>query len=440
MDLSLLFAVAAGLAAAEANVAEPSDLEAQARQVDTFEAAGRHARAAAIAEDMSEAHPQDYGWSLRAGWLRFQAQHYGRATAHYERAVELSQGSLESRLGLAWSLLYDGHRRRALAEFEALERDFPEAPEVAEAAAFARARSPVAVRPWAGITGQVYTSHPELRRGAGVQGGVGFTIAEHFALAGSYGYARIAYDPIDAAVLTAGSSSGGGGSGGGNGNGGNGGNGGGNGGGGSGSGPGYGRAAVSGQIGSAVEQHQVHLSTGPIWPVAGALLQYGFLRDEGLEDMHAVGLSVRWSPWGDIALSSSATITPGRVRPRLEPSWRLPVHDHVWVRPGVAVQVDGDEALAAGALTAAVHGKLGAVWLGGKYGRERQPAYLDIPVIFNIPGDIRWGAWVGGQLQLPAGLGLTAGYELHGVEAPTLTTPVESIAHYITLGVSFLYQ
>ncbi len=393
MNSLLWLAATAALLVAQANTAPP--VEAQVRRIDALESRGKHGRAAALAEEIAAAHPQDYGWTLRAGWLRFQARHYGRATAHYERAVELSQGSLESRLGLWWSLLYDGHRQRALAELEALEQDYPEAPEVAEAVAFARDRSPVAVRPWASVTGQAYSGHPELRSGVGVQAGVGLTVAEHYSVAASYGYARISYDLADASSLTAGS--------GGNGNGG--------GSGGSGAGPGYGRVSGGGQLGSTIEQHQIHASAGPVWPIAGALLQYGFLRDEGLDDVHAVGLSLRWSPRGDIALGTSVTIAGDQVRPRFEPGWKLPVH-----------------------------GKPGVLWLGGKYGRERQPAYLDIPVIFNLPGDIRWGGWVGGQVQLPANFALLANYEVHGVEADSVIGPVDSLAHYITLGLSFVHQ
>lgn len=419
-------ATTAALVVAQPDTGRVAD--AKVRQVDALEARGKHARAAALAEEVAVAHPQDYGWTLRAGWLRFQARHYGRATAHYERAAELSHGSLESRLGLAWSLLYDGHRRRALAELETLERDYPEAREVTEAAAFARARARVAARPWASVTGQVYSDHPELRRGMGVQGGVGLTVAEHYVLAASYGYTRIGYDPTGTSSLTAGSGGNGGGNGGGGGSG------------GGGAGPGYGRGSGDAQLGSTIEQHQIHASAGPVWPVAGALLQYGFLRDEGLDDVHAAGLSLRWSPWGDVTLNTSVTIADDRVRPRIEPGWKLPVHEHVWLRPAVAVQVERDVALAAGMLTAAVHGKPGAVWLGGKYGRERQPAYLDIPVIFNIPGDIRWGGWVGVQLQLPANFALLANYEVHGVEADSAIGSVDSLAHYITVGLSFVHQ
>ena len=66
--------------------------------------------------------------------------------------------------------------------------------------------------------------------------------------------------------------------------------------------------------------------------------------------------------------------------------------------------------------------------------------YLDIPVIFNIPGDIRWGGWVGGQLQLPANFALLANYEVHGVEADSAIGSVDSLAHYITVGLSFVHQ
>lgn len=401
-------------------------------EVDALEAAGKYRKAASEAEDLAQAYPQDYGWTLRAAWLRFQAQHYRRATVHYRRAIELSGGSLESRLGLSWSLLYDGHRRQAIAELETLKRDYPEAPEIDEALAFARARGPVAYRPWASVTGQLYGNHPTLERGLGIQGGLSLTIAEHTLLAASYGFARIGFDPIVTDALLADSLGAGNGNGAGNGSG-----------SGNGNGNGNGNGATNGawgngntSLGDSADQHQVHVAIGPVWAAGGVTLQYGFLYVEGLPDLHAIGTSMRWSPWGDIVLAANTTIEADVVRPRIEPSWKLPVHEHVWLRPAFSMQID-DGVLPTGMLTLGVHGRPGALWLGGKYGRERRPAYLDTPVIFNIPGDIRWGGWVGGQLELPANMAFFAAYELDGVEVQTEAALARTQAHYITLGLSF---
>ncbi|MCA9705319.1 MAG: hypothetical protein KDK70_05690 [Myxococcales bacterium] len=185
-----------------------------------------------------------------------------------------------------------------------------------------------------------------------------------------------------------------------------------------------------------VDQHQIHAAAGVTWPVAGALLQYGLLLDPGLRDVHAVGTSLRWSPWGDVLLAASVTLEGDHPRPRLAPSWRLPVHPHVWLHPGASLQVDGSDALGTGRVTVTVHGSPGAVWLGGMGGRERRPALLDVPVIFNLAEDLRYGVWLGGHLALPRGLGLLASYELYGLEPADPAAPLAQ-AHYVSVGLQW---
>lgn len=414
---------------------EALDDAATLHRVEELEAQGRYARAAKLAETLAAIYPQDYASIVYAGWLRFQAEHYRRAVMNYRGAIALSKGSLESRLGLGWSLVYDGRHRDALAELEALLQANPGSSEVAEALGFARRRPRVAVMPWVSLAGQVYGSSLELNRGFGVRAGLGLRVVEHFAFGVSYGFTTIGYDAQTTDTTT--TEDGGDatslrvrveGNGGQSGNG-------------SGNGAGYGnmgqsaRGSAGAVQGSFVEQHQVHASAGVVWPVAGALLQYGYLWDEGLDDVHAIGLSLRYRRLGDVVFETSITIEPNTVRPRFAPSWKIPIHRQVWIRPEVSLQVDDTEVLAVGVFSLGVDGRVGAVWLGGKYGRERRPAYLSIPIIFNLAGDIRWGGWIGGALNLPAGFGLNAGYELFGIEpAPSEGTV---LAHYISLGLSF---
>ncbi|MEX1368425.1 MAG: tetratricopeptide repeat protein [Nannocystaceae bacterium] len=426
------------------------DPAAALADADELEQRGRYPAAARRIETVLPAFEQDYGLRLRAAWLRFEAGHWRRAQRHYVRAIELSQGSLDSRLGLGWSLLRDGQRRAALTTFEDLERDFPEVPAVAAALAQARERPVVVPRGWVWLTGQLHPRHPTLRRGLGGQLGLGLTLAEHGLLSVGYGYARLGYEPTDEALaLTAATGAGPGGSGSGNGGGspdggdvgsdeppasdgpGPGGSTGGN------VGPGYGRGTADDPfLGNTIAQHQLHAAAGVTWPAAGVLIQYGWLHDQGLPAVHAVGTSARVSPWGDIVLDASATVEPGVVRPRLAAHWRLPVHRHVWLRPGGSMQVDGSEILGTGRLTVGLHGEPGSVWLGGMAGRERRPALLDVPLILNLADDLRWGAWAGGLLPLPRGFALLLGYEVYGLDPLDPTVPWAT-AHYITAGMTW---
>jgi len=394
------------------------------QQIDDYEQRGRFVAAARRTEDLARAFPQDYGLWLRAGWLRYRAGHWRRAQRHYRRAIELSQGSLDSRLGLGWSLLDDGRRRDAIATFEALERDAPESPRVAEALDLARARPVVATHVRTSLTGHGYPLHPTLSRGIGGQVGGGLQIAEHGLVSASYGFSRLAYEPTTQALaLSAGNGpsmgdNGGMGEAGG-------------------TGPGYGRGTNGDPfVEDTFDQHHVYAAAGVTWPTAGALLQYGLLHDEGLVDVHAVGTSLRWSPWGDVLLGVSTTIEGDRMRPRVAPSWRLPIHPHASLHPGASIQAEDAQVLGTGRLTATFHGDRGAVWLGGMGGRERRPALLDIPIILNLGDDLRYGVWLGGHLSLPKGWGLLASYELYGLE-PADPTAALAQAHYVTVGLSW---
>lgn len=395
-----------------------------------LERASRFAAAARVLEDALPEYPQDYALVLQAAWMRFLAGHYRRAAGHYRRAIELSGGSIDSRLGLTWSLLYDGHKSEAVAELEALSAEHPADPDVRVALQTARNRSPVRVAPWASATGHVYADHPDLERGIGTHLGLSMSVREHALFAASYAFAWITTDAVGVST-SAGQGPGPGGP--------------------DGTDPVDGTDAGSmGQMGGmgspgrvrgeGILQHQVHASAGATWPIAGAVLQYGYLHGATLlPDIHAIGTSARYSPYGDIGLDVSLTLGTEAPVPRIAPSWRIPIAHHVWLRPAAALQVVDGDALPVGMLTVGLRGKPGTVWVGGKYGRERNPAYLDVPVIFNVAGAIHWGAWLGGSLNLPAGFRLFGGYEVHGLEVDDALSgrsdPAQ--AHYVTLGLGW---
>ena len=166
------------------------------------------------------------------------------------------------------------------------------------------------------------------------------------------------------------------------------------------------------------------------------MLQYGWLHDQGLQPIHAVGTSLWVSPWGDVVLDANATIEPDVVRPRLALRWQMPVHRSLWVEPGGSMQVEGSEVLGTGRLTLGLHGKPGTLWAGGMGGRERRPARLDVPVFLSLADDLRWGAWLGGTLSLPRGFALLAAYEVYGLD-PIDPTISRATAHYLSAGMTF---
>ncbi|MCA9705369.1 MAG: hypothetical protein KDK70_05950, partial [Myxococcales bacterium] len=112
MSGPLLLALWVGPAAASAAAQpdpqaqpDPRALPGAIEEVEALEERGRVAAAARRVEGLARDYPQDYGLRIWAGWLRYRAGHWRRAQRHYRQAIELSGGSVDSRLGLGWSLL-----------------------------------------------------------------------------------------------------------------------------------------------------------------------------------------------------------------------------------------------------------------------------------------------------------------------------------------------
>lgn len=83
----------------------------------------------------------------------------------------------------------------------------------------------------------------------------------------------------------------------------------------------------------------------------------------------------------------------------------------------------------------ALHGRPGALWVGGKGGRERRPVYLHIPSTFSVDGEIRWGLWAGGRIDLPRRLHIYASWELHRLAATDIADPAS--AHLLAVGLGW---
>ena len=101
-----------------------------AAQADHLEKSGNIAGAASLLAELAQQYQQDYHLQLRTAWLYFRAKRYVEAEGYYRRAVRLSEGSSESRLGLAWSLARGNKQRQARAIFGGLEQEQPYHPSV----------------------------------------------------------------------------------------------------------------------------------------------------------------------------------------------------------------------------------------------------------------------------------------------------------------------
>jgi tetratricopeptide (TPR) repeat protein len=175
-------------------------------------------------------------------------------------------------------------------------------------------------------------------------------------------------------------------------------------------------------------QHEAYLALGYHAPIAGFTARYGLTavqygqsttNDRRFAPAHHVGLTLRYSPFGDGLLNLATSIYPGDkvpaqqgMRPsssdpdvvvfRAEPSWRFPIRWGLSARPGLAAQWSplGPTISGFGEITLDRPGF--AVFAGGKGGPEHRPPHLDLPVVYNFRQIDRviGGAWAGGTLKL----------------------------------------
>ncbi|MCB9568543.1 MAG: hypothetical protein H6710_15230 [Myxococcales bacterium] len=144
---------------------------------------------------------------------------------------------------------------------------------------------------------------------------------------------------------------------------------------------------------------------------------------------------LRYSPLGDLTLAASGSFYPDQAIPRIALAWAAPATRWLTITPAAALQVADRSPLAAGYLAATFHGRPGSLWIGGKYGRERRPVYLHVPTTFSVDGEIRWGLWGGGTINLPGRLHILLSYELHRIADLQGGDP--GSAHLIALGLGW---
>ena len=349
-----------------------------------LERSGRLIEAARALESVAPLYPQDYALALQLAWTYFRAGIWAEAERHYRTALDLGQGAPDPRLGLALSLEKQGRCDEARGYLRPLAAD----PVAAEA--LSRCKETPALTGYASLsfTGQRYPDHPYKSFAAGGTASAGISHRSGLFLGATYRYGHF--------------------------------------------------SPPSTSTSSAWDQHEGFVDLGYARKLFGLGFTYGVVSDGSgaFGTSKHFGLSGRVSPFGDIVVNASASLYADLTVLRVEPSWKIPLAHGLSVTPGAAIQRAGSETLATGLATLTLERPSFGLFVGGKYGDEVRPAYLDLPVVYDIGERAKYGVWAGGNVNVGGGFRIHLSYAMDRLEgAATSSTPSYLVnGHTLTLG------
>jgi opacity protein-like surface antigen len=144
-----------------------------------------------------------------------------------------------------------------------------------------------------------------------------------------------------------------------------------------------------------------------------------------------VGISGRWSPFGDLELRATASFYDDLKVLRAEPSWRIPIALGLSIRPGVAVEDAAGVVLATGLATLSFDHRRFGLWVGGKYGDEVRPVLFAVPVVVDVVERIPYGAWAGVRVNASDDVRIHLSYAMDRLKQ---TDGTQTSAHTLSLG------
>lgn len=340
------------------------------------------------------------------GWDAFQSGRFKLAERHYLRARDLGDPGGEATLGLAWTWQRSGRCEQARPLFAAIVRQAPGSVRAADGLRVCPPPRPLLFTPQLLQGLYVYGNHPLRRLTTATLLSLDVWIKERWQLGLSY---RFSYFSSGASQSPA------------------------------------------------WLQHDVFARAGFASRTAGITAHYAFLRgaltapvvvQSGFSDYaqtsHHVGVTGRISPFGDGVAAVAWSFYPSLSILRSELWWRFPLPAGFSLRPAGSLQVAQGASQARTefnqnvSLTAAFDQARFGVFLGGKYGSERRPAFLDFALIYNGPERVSHGLLAGGSLRPGAGFTLALGYAWDHLfrEADATSAAINSDAHYLTFSLS----
>lgn len=345
------------------------------------------------------AYPQDVDLPLELGRLAYQRERYPDALRAYELARERSAPGGDADLGIGWTQLKRGRCTEATAAFRAVLAAKPADRSPKEGlslcatgtapASMQTAPSRLWLAPLFAQSFYIYRDHPLIRFG------VAPTARLDALFRGRY-YGAIAYR--------------------------------------------YTYFAPQNDRAAGWNQHDLYLDLGITSKVAGATLHYALVSDgsDYAGTSHHVGLTGRYSFYGDLFLNLAASFFSDNPVLRGELSIRIPVVAGFGLRPAGALQWTPGALYKTASLTLFYDHSRVSLWLGGKLGEEMRAAYLNVGYVYIGPQHIPYGVWAGASVRPGARFTLALTYTYDRlVRSETMTMPPEDgTVHSLTASLS----
>jgi tetratricopeptide (TPR) repeat protein len=350
-------------------------------KVGKFEAAVRTIRSAL------HKYPNDYALTLKLAWVQFQSERYADAEQSYRVASDLSDGSLDARVGLGWALI---QQERCVEGIKVLKRVLEEEPdENADRGLLACAeRARLHGTIWGALAGSLYQEHPWLHLAGSGFLGLSLRPSQSIAVGGAYRFSELI--PTDTRI------------------------------------PSFTQHEIyveGGYIGKHVDLlGQAALVWGGDAVVGGSRHAGTSLRLKHLNNyVSEILVEATGSFYGDlwvISLAPSSTLMLGPLS----------------FTAGISAQQFVHETLLAASLTTALTVGDVSLWVGGKYGPEYRAAYLSQFAVFNAQERSIWSASAGARVRTSAHWSLFANYSLLRLQSPDR---LHSTVHNLSVGTAF---
>ncbi len=383
---------AATLLLSAGSQARQPDYAARYSQATARESAGDLDGAMGLLTALASDYPDDFDVQLQLAWVSFRLGKYDVAERSYRRAIFLSQGHRRARLGLAWTLQRQGRRSQAHELFAELADSAPNQAELLAAEEGVKLTKKRALRLRASLDGSIsiMSGHPYVTEVIGVSPRLGVSLFEHLLVSARYRYTRYGLENV-------------------------------------------------GDSDDSGEQHEAFFGLGYAQAEFGLMAHYATIAGDETYGMGAqvLGLSARYSPWGDLLLEASASIYDDLNAYRAAISWSMPLGRSFRLVPMGSMQVVDGELMGAGGLSAQLTVSPVRLWVSGKYGDEHRAVYLSEEVVSNSDDHVRGSIGGGLSLSIAKPLDLSAGYTWQRREASDENgSPSDVDAHVVELGLT----